>query len=356
MPRAGSTGRWPASAPGTSSSRVPAGWDSRRQPGARHVRHRGQGAAARRQDGLRRRLPAADPPDRQGAPQGPQQHRDRGPGRRRLAVGDRQRRGRPRRDPPRPRHDRRLRRLRRRRARRARPRGRARPGAAVRARPPVGHRAPGVVHRAARRHHRLRREPAEEVPGHLPAQLRQRPGRHLRRGAAGRAVLDVRTGVKIFRVDNPHTKPPNFWALADRRGQGRRPRRAVPGRGVHPARADARAGQARLHAVLHLLHLAHGKWELDRVRRELSEHADYVAAEPLRQHARHPPREPAARRPGHVRDPRGAGRHDVPDLGRLLRASSCSSTVPVAPGSEEYLDSEKYELRPRDFGAAAGRR
>ena len=27
-------------------------------------------------DGLRRRLPAADPPDRQGAPQGPQQHRD----------------------------------------------------------------------------------------------------------------------------------------------------------------------------------------------------------------------------------------------------------------------------------------
>ena len=27
--------------------------------------------------------------------------------------------------------------------------------------------------------------------------------------------------------------------------------------------------------------------------------------------------------------------------------------TPVAPGSEEYLDSEKYELRPRDFAAAA---
>ena len=26
--------------------------------------------------------------------------------------------------------------------------------------------------------------------------------------------------------------------------------------------------------------------------------------------------------------------------------------TPVAPGSEEYLDSEKYELRPRDFAAA----
>ena len=44
------------------------------QPGARHLRHRRQGAAAHRQDGLRRGLPAADPPDRQGAPQGPQQH------------------------------------------------------------------------------------------------------------------------------------------------------------------------------------------------------------------------------------------------------------------------------------------
>ena len=27
-------------------------------------------------------------------------------------------------------------------------------------------------------------------------------------------------------------------------------------------------------------------------------------------------------------------------------------TQPVRPGSEEYLDSEKYQLRPRDFGAA----
>ena len=44
-----------------------------------------------------------------------------------------------------------------------------------------GSKAPGMVHHAARRHHRLRRESPEEVPGHLPAQLRQRPGR------AGRA-------------------------------------------------------------------------------------------------------------------------------------------------------------------------
>ena len=53
------------------------GWDADGEPGARHLRHRRQGAAPGREDGFRRGLPAADPPDRQGAPQGPQQHRDR---------------------------------------------------------------------------------------------------------------------------------------------------------------------------------------------------------------------------------------------------------------------------------------
>ena len=53
-------------------------------------------------DGLRRRLPAADPPDRRGQPQGPEQH-PRSPAQlgRRLAVGDRLARRRARRHPPR---------------------------------------------------------------------------------------------------------------------------------------------------------------------------------------------------------------------------------------------------------------
>ena len=51
--------------------------------------------------GLRRRVPAADPPDRRGEPQGPEQHARRGVLGRRLAVGDRLARRRPRRDPPR---------------------------------------------------------------------------------------------------------------------------------------------------------------------------------------------------------------------------------------------------------------
>ncbi len=92
-----------------------------RHPGpARHVQGRGPPAAADRPAGLRRRLPAADPPDRQGQPQGPEQHADARPGGRRLALGDRLRRGRARRDPPAAGHVRGLRRL-----RRARPASRA---------------------------------------------------------------------------------------------------------------------------------------------------------------------------------------------------------------------------------------
>ena len=121
--------------------------------------HRGRAARGRGRDGLRRHLPAADPPDRRGQPQGTQQHPDPRPRRPRLAVGDRQQGRRPRRHPPRPRRLRRLRRLRGAR-RRARPRGRARPRAAGRARPPVGDQQPGVVHHPRRRHDRLRREPA----------------------------------------------------------------------------------------------------------------------------------------------------------------------------------------------------
>ena len=55
-------------------------------------------------------------------------------------------------------------------------------------------RAPGVVHHQARRHDRLRGEPAEEVPGHLPDQLRQRPRGHLRRVPAGRPACGSTPG------------------------------------------------------------------------------------------------------------------------------------------------------------------
>ena len=93
------------------------GWDTEGKPVHGTFATAAEAAPPDREDGIRRRLPAADPSDRQGTPQGPQQHRHRRARRCRLTVGDRQRRGRPRRRPPRAGHHRRLRRLRRRGAR-----------------------------------------------------------------------------------------------------------------------------------------------------------------------------------------------------------------------------------------------
>ena len=208
-----------------------------RDGGRRHLPHGRRTARRRGGDGLRRGLPATDPPDRRGQPQGTQQHPRPRPHRPGLTLGDRQQGRRPRRDPPRPRHARRLRCVRGE-GRRGRARGRTRPGPAVRPRPPLGDQPPRVVHDAGRRHHRLRREPAEEVPGHLPAELRQRPTGHLPGGAPRRAALDVPR-----RADLPGRQPPHqaggVLGVAAAGDPPYRPRRDLPRRGVHAAGDDA---------------------------------------------------------------------------------------------------------------------
>ncbi len=134
-------------------------------------------------------------------------------------------------------------------------RDRARLRAAGLARPPVGHRAPRVVHHPPRRHHRLRREPAEEVPGHLPDQLRQRPRGHLQRGAAHPEAVDEPRRPHLPRRQPAH-QAGAVLGLDLRPDPRHRPRRAVLRRGLHQARDDARAGQGRLPHQLHVLHLA----------------------------------------------------------------------------------------------------
>ena len=90
------------------------------------------------------------------------------------------------------------------------------------------------------------------------------------RAARRRAVLGRAQGVKIFRVDNPHTKPFPFWEWLIARRAGAPSRRDLPRRGLHAAEDHGAAGQARLHAVLHLLHLAQHQARADR----LSDRAD----------------------------------------------------------------------------------
>ena len=140
-------------------------------------------------------------------------------------------------------------------------------------------------------------------------------------------------GVKIFRVDNPHTKPPNFWALADRRGEERGSRRAVPGGGVHPActRCTGWPSSAS-RSPTRTSPGAPAKWELHRVRPADRRARRLRPAEPVRQYARHPAREPAARRSGHVRDPRRAGVDDELGVGRVLGIRAVRA--PAGPGRQ----------------------
>ena len=72
-----------------------------------------------------------------------------------------------------------------------------------------------------------------------------------------------------------------------------------------------------------------------------------LPAELLRQHARHPPRVPAARRAG-PRSRRGScSRRRCRRRYGIYSGFEHFENVPVREGSEEYLDSEKYELKRR---------
>ena len=71
-------------------------------------------------------------------------------------------------------------------------------------------------------------------------------------------ILDhwIGHGVRIFRVDNPHTKPMAFWEWLLAGRAARPPRRGLPGRGVHRPEGDGEAGRGGLHPELHVLHVA----------------------------------------------------------------------------------------------------
>ncbi|GAA0266930.1 alpha-1,4-glucan--maltose-1-phosphate maltosyltransferase [Cryptosporangium japonicum] len=164
-------------------------------------------------------------------------------------------------------------------------------------------------------------------------------------------LLWVSHGVKIFRVDNPHTKPTDFWHWL-----------IWEVKKVHPDvlfLAEAFTRPAMMH---HLAKIGFTqsytyftwrteKWEIEEYGRELVESGHYM-------------------RPNFfVNTPdilHASLQYGGPAMFaiRAVLASMMSPTwgvysgyelyehVAVRPGSEEYLDSEKYQLRPRDWKQA----
>jgi starch synthase (maltosyl-transferring) len=161
-------------------------------------------------------------------------------------------------------------------------------------------------------------------------------------------------GVKIFRVDNPHTKPPSFWAWLIAEVKNIDPDVLFLSEAfTRPARLY---GLARLGFTQSYSYFTWrtAKWEITEFGEQIAQHAD------------------EARLNLFVNTPdilHASLQHGGPGM-FAIRAVLASTLSPlwgvysgyelyehqaIREGSEEYLDSEKYELRPRDFDAARQR-
>lgn len=171
-----------------------------------------------------------------------------------------------------------------------------------------------------------------------------------------RALRDVvlfwaERGVRIFRVDNPHTKPLPFWRWLIQQVQARFPDT------IFLAEAFTRPGMMyRLAKIGFTQSYTYFTWRNGR--EELSDYFAELSAEPLasffRPHffANTPDINPYYLqnhgRPGFL--VRAALAATGSGLWGIYSGFELCEAAPV-PGREEYLDSEKYELRPRDWFA-----
>jgi starch synthase (maltosyl-transferring) len=167
-----------------------------------------------------------------------------------------------------------------------------------------------------------------------------------------RVVLHwVHNGVRIFRVDNPHTKPPDFWHWLIDRVKSLEPDVLFLSEAfTAPARLY---GLARLGFTQSYTYFTWrtARWELIEFGVDLVDHCH------------------EARPNLFVNTPdilHASLQHGGPAMFALRAALAATMSpswgvysgyelfehLPVREGSEEYLDSEKYQLRPRDFGKA----
>ncbi|WP_284745238.1 maltotransferase domain-containing protein [Amycolatopsis sp. RTGN1] len=161
----------------------------------------------------------------------------------------------------------------------------------------------------------------------------------------------VEHGVKIFRVDNPHTKPPDFWAWLIQSVKD-----------AHPDvlfLAEAFTRPARLWGLARLgftQSYTYFTWRTGK-----QELIDFAVD--LRDHWNEGRPNLFVNTPDILHESLQRGGPGMFAL-RAALAATISPTwgvysgyelfehVPVREGSEEYLDSEKYQLRPRDFERA----
>ncbi|MGH3834479.1 MAG: alpha-1,4-glucan--maltose-1-phosphate maltosyltransferase [Pseudonocardiaceae bacterium] len=161
----------------------------------------------------------------------------------------------------------------------------------------------------------------------------------------------VERGVRILRVDNPHTKPPDFWQWLIWQVKERYPDVLFLSEAfTTPARLY---GLARLGFTQSYTYFTWrtGKQEITDYAMELASRADEVrpnffvnTPDILHESLQHGG-------PGMFAIRAALAATLSPSWG-VYSGFELFEDRPVRPGSEEYLHSEKYQLRPRDFAAA----
>jgi starch synthase (maltosyl-transferring) len=159
-------------------------------------------------------------------------------------------------------------------------------------------------------------------------------------------------GVRIFRVDNPHTKPVRFWErlLADIRRTD--PDVIFLAEAFTRPAMMASLATVGFHQSYTYFTWRNGKDELTDYMRELSGPAaaymrpNFFTNTPdiLTEYLQHGG-------PGAFKIRAVLAATLSPTWGIYSGYELCENT-PLRPGSEEYLDSEKYQYRPRDWEAA----
>ena len=160
-------------------------------------------------------------------------------------------------------------------------------------------------------------------------------------------------GVKIFRVDNPHTKPPDFWAWLIGQVKNDDPDVLFLAEAfTRPARLY---GLARLGFTQSYSYFTWrtDKWEITEFGEQIAEHAD-EARPNLFVNTPDILHESLQRGGPGMFAIRAALASTMSPLWGVYSGFELFEHRAVREGSEEYLDSEKYELRPRDFDAALG--
>jgi starch synthase (maltosyl-transferring) len=167
-----------------------------------------------------------------------------------------------------------------------------------------------------------------------------------------RVVLHwVEHGIKFFRVDNPHTKPPDFWAWLIGQVKNVDPDVLFLSEAFTPPARQYGLAKLGFTQSYSYFTWRTAKWELTEFGNDIARLADF-------------------RRPNlFVNTPdilHAVLQHHGPGMFaiRAVLAATLSPAWgvysgyelfeyrPLRDGSEEYLDSEKYELRPRDYAAA----